>query len=208
MNRFTFSVRRVFHRSNQIGILILRSYGLTPSRYDLMMAIACQRQGFVPHADVVTLMGVRGPVISRMVSALVQRGLVVRRRDPRDGRRRLIGITRLGYLALRCAFKRVVRSGFIAKVTLRAITDAPDFAPEEPERAAQLVEQMTDALQTIQNNLDDTSSFRHGDGKRPRPVDVERNRPRPGMEKDWPGDDQPLCDWIRENLPLPPLIQA
>jgi len=204
MNRFTYAVRRVFHRSNQLGILMLRSYGLTPSRYDLMMAIAGQRQGFVPHADVVTIMGVRGPVISRMVSALVQRGFLVRKRDPLDRRRRLIGITRLGYFALRCAFKRVVRSGFISKVTLRAITDGPDCAPETPGRAAQLVKRMIDGLEALRNNLDDRSLFRHHDGKRPTPIDAAYLRPPPETERFWPGDDQPLCEWIRENLPLPP----
>jgi DNA-binding MarR family transcriptional regulator len=186
--------------------MMTRSYGLTPSRYDLMLAIDCQRQKWVPQKDVRELMGVRGPTVSRMVTALVRRGYLVRRRDPDDGRRRQITITRFGRQALGCAFDHIVKSGYMREVTERAVSDAEDFSPASAERVSARVEQMMSLLGALQNNLGDTSRFQHDDaGGRPPAIEYPIPIPFHDENGNWPGDDAPLFVWIAENLPLPPI---
>ncbi|MDB4993876.1 MAG: hypothetical protein JWM74_1308, partial [Myxococcaceae bacterium] len=79
VDRFSFSVRRVFHRLGQLGVMVTEAYGLTPARFALMRAIDCQRQEWVAHRDVYELLGVRGPTVSRMVGKLEDRGYLERR---------------------------------------------------------------------------------------------------------------------------------
>ena len=85
MNRLSFKVKRVFHRFVQLGVMMTRAYGLTPARFDLMLALECQRQKWVPHKDLRELLGVRSPTVSRMVTALVRKGLLHVGRDGARG---------------------------------------------------------------------------------------------------------------------------
>jgi DNA-binding MarR family transcriptional regulator len=184
--------------------MMTQSYGLTPSRYDLMFAIECQRQTWVPQKDVRELLGVRGPTVSRMVTALVRQGYLVRRRDPDDGRRRQITMTRLGRQSLRCAFNHIVKSGYMGDVTDRAVSDGADFSPASAEETTARVEKMLSLLEALQNNLGDTSRFQHDDaGERPPAIDHPIPIPFHDENGNWPGDDAPLFVWIAENLPLP-----
>ena len=204
MNRFSFSVRRVFHRWAQLGIMMTRSYGLTPSRFDLMQAISCQRQTWLPQKDLRELLGVRGPTVSRMVTALVLRGFLERRRDPDDGRRRQLRITRLGRMSLGCAFTHLVKTGYMREVTAHAVSDQEDFTPVTESKATASLERAMALLEKLQSNLGDMSRFRHGDdGRRPDAIEHPIFIPDHDEEGNWPGDDAPLYVWVAENLPLP-----
>jgi DNA-binding MarR family transcriptional regulator len=204
MNRFSFSVRRVHRRWAQLGILMTRSYGLTPARFDLMHAISCQRQAWLPRKDLRELLGVRGPTVSRMVMALVRRGFLEVRRDPEDGRRRQIRITRFGRMALGCAFTHLVKSGYMHDVTARAVSAAEDFTPALPEEADECLEKAMTLLEKLKSNLGDMSRFQHGDdGLRPAAIEHPIFEPDHDEWGNWPGEDPPVYFWIAENLPLP-----
>jgi DNA-binding MarR family transcriptional regulator len=204
VNRFSFAVRRVFHRLGQLGLMMTRDYGLTPSRFDLMRAIECQRQKWVPHRDVRELLGVRGPTVSRMVKALVERGYLVRRRDPEDARKSQIGITRTGRRALCCAFQFIVKSGYMREVTGRALSDYQDYGRASHAEAERCFEDMMTLLESLRRNLGDTARFEQpDDGSRPPPIAHPIFEPDRDAEGNWPGDDPGLYYWIGENLPLP-----
>jgi DNA-binding MarR family transcriptional regulator len=207
VNRFSFYVRRVFHRLGQLGVKMTRGYGLTPSRFDLMRAIECQRQTWVPHRDVRELLGVRGPTVSRMVKALVERGYLVRRRDPEDARRSQIGLTRTGRRALCCAFRHIVKSGYMREVTGRALSDHEDFGRASNALTARCYADMMELLESLRRNLGDTSRFQQpDDGSRPLPIEHPIFEPDHDEQGNWPGDDPPLYDWIANNLPLPGMM--
>jgi DNA-binding MarR family transcriptional regulator len=203
MNQVSFLIRRVFHRTEQLEVMMVRCYGLTPARFHLMRAIECQRQKWVPSRDVRELLGVRGPTVGRMVSALVRHGYLERRRDPEDGRRRQVALTRLGRRALRCAFQHVVKSGYMREVLERAVSDGDDYSPA-PGDALLCVAQAMAILVTLQRNLGDNSRFEHDDqGGMPPPIEHPIFLPDHDEHGNWPGDDPPLYWWIAENLPLP-----
>jgi DNA-binding MarR family transcriptional regulator len=203
MNRFSFCIRRVFHRLGQLGVIVTRSYGLTPSRFDLMHAIDCQRQEWVPHRDVRELLGVRGPTVSRMVTALVEKGYLVRRRDPKDARRRQIAITPEGRAALRDALQNLVKSGFMREVTGRALSDHEDFGRASDAYRDRCVAEMMSLLEALGRNLGDSSRFEHDDsGERPAPIAHPIFLPDHDEQGNWPGDDAPLYVWIAKNVPL------
>ncbi len=169
-----------------------------------MHAIECQRQKWLAHQDLCEILGVTHPTVSKMVKALVRIGYLDKRVDPEDARKRQIRITKLGWQALRCAFKHIVKSGYMRGVTARAVSDAVDYTPATPARAKKCVKEMMVFLETLKRNLGDTSRFEHDDaGGRPPPI------PHPIFESDrdeegnWPGDDPALYFWIGENLPLP-----
>jgi DNA-binding MarR family transcriptional regulator len=196
-------LKRVFHRLGQLGVIMTRSYGLTPSRFDLMRAVECQRQKWVPHRDVRELLGVRGPTVSRMVTALERKGYLMRRRDPTDARRSQIGITPVGRRALGCAVAHIVKSGYMREVTGRALSDYEDFGRATKKETARCLEEMMTLLEALQCNLGDTSRFRHADdGTRPPAIEHPIFQPDHDEDGNWPGDDPPVYVWIAENLPL------
>ena len=204
MNRLSFKVKRVFHRFVQLGVMMTRAYGLTPARFDLMLALECQRQKWVPHKDLRELLGVRSPTVSRMVTALVRKGLLVRRHDPEDSRRRQIGLTRFGRQVLRCAFQHIVKSGYMREVAGRAVSDSEDFSRATDEVRAARMEQVMSILGAMQSNLGDMSRFEHGDdGRWPLPIEPPIAIPYTDEEGNWPGDDPPVFAWVAENLPWP-----
>jgi DNA-binding MarR family transcriptional regulator len=206
MNQFSFSIRRVFHRLGHLGRMMTRSYGLTPSRFDLMHAIECQRQAWLPHQDLCEILGVTHPTVSKMVKALMRRGFVEKRPDPEDGRKRQIKLTRLGRTVLCCAHKHIVRSGYMRHVTARAVSDDTDYTILPEAEAAKCVEQMMTLLEALKRNLGDTSRFLHDDaGGRPPAIEHPIFEPDRDEKGNWPGDDPGLYFWIGENLPLPKL---
>ncbi|MDB4995317.1 MAG: MarR family [Myxococcaceae bacterium] len=204
MNRLTFSLKRVFHRSIQLGRKMTRPYGLTPSRFDLMRAIECQRQKWIQHKDVHELLGVCGPTVTRMAGSLVEKGFLERRDDPEDARRTQYRLTRLGRTALGCAVTHIVKSGYILKVSRRAVSDYEDFFPATEKEARRRLDEMMALLETLQRNLGDASRFVHSDdGRRPPAIEQPIFQADHDEKGNWPGDDPPLYVWIAENLPLP-----
>ena len=184
--------------------MMTRPYGLTPSRFDLMHAIECQRQPWLPHQDLCEILGVTHPTVSKMVKALVRIGYLETREDPDDARKTQIRITKRGRKALRCAFTHIVKSGYMRRVTARAVSDHIDYSPATAKEAAACVKQVMAYLETLKRNLGDTSRFEHDEaGGRPPPILHPIFQSDRDEDGNWPGDDAGLYFWIGENLPIP-----
>jgi DNA-binding MarR family transcriptional regulator len=184
--------------------MMTRPYGLTPSRFDLMHATECQRQPWLPLQDLCEILGVTGPTVSKMVKALVRRGFVEKRPDPEDARKRQIKLTKLGRKALCCAFTHIVKSGYMRKITARAVSDYEDYGRAPAAEAAKCVKQMMTLLETLKRNLGDTSRFEHDEaGGKPPAIEHPIFLSDRDEQGNWPGDYPGLYFWIERNLPLP-----
>jgi DNA-binding MarR family transcriptional regulator len=98
MQRLFFSVKRVHWRWQQRARRVLREVDvpLTPARFTLMRVLYTYRHG-IARFNLVKLLGVAGPVVSRMLKALEGLGLTERIRGvTRDARVVLVRATTAG----------------------------------------------------------------------------------------------------------------
>ena len=119
---FRHQIRRFLHFSEQAA----RAAGLEPQQHQLLLAV----KG-LPPGDLATIRNIAERLQLRhhstveLVDRLVRRGLVRRRRNPRDRREVLIGLTRQGEAILRQLSVHHVAE-------LRAICSALGQAPDLP----------------------------------------------------------------------------
>ena len=90
MNRMVFGLKRGFQRSLRWVRRTFQRFGITPARFDMLMAI-WPRAG-VWQSEVRTILGVNRATTSQMMRALVKLGLVRRTRDPDDKRQLRVAI--------------------------------------------------------------------------------------------------------------------
>jgi DNA-binding MarR family transcriptional regulator len=116
MNAHFFGTKRAFHAILQITRKPLASFGLTAARYDMLYAIfggfprlSC-RGCLTSQCELPRKLGVHKSVVSRMIRALEQLGLVARRRFRRDGRRLWVELTPAGFARLREAARCLARA--------------------------------------------------------------------------------------------------
>jgi DNA-binding MarR family transcriptional regulator len=97
MQGLFFSVKRVhwLWQMRARRVLRERDVPLTPARFTLMRVLHTYRLG-IARFNLAQLLGVAGPVVSRMVKALEALGLVTRFRDPYDRRVVVVLATREG----------------------------------------------------------------------------------------------------------------
>lgn len=70
--------------------------GLTPAQAEVLRFAARTRPDMATPGHLARLLGVRGPTAVGIVGPLIERGLVVRRRHPFDGRRSILQLTPAG----------------------------------------------------------------------------------------------------------------
>ncbi|QMV84460.1 MarR family transcriptional regulator [Corynebacterium hindlerae] len=75
---------------------VLKPYGITFSRFELLTLLMFSRTGALPMKKASSRLNIPPASITHMVSALEQAGLVERSPDPRDGRGVLVSITDQG----------------------------------------------------------------------------------------------------------------
>jgi DNA-binding MarR family transcriptional regulator len=113
MNAIFFANKRVFHGSMRMMRRPLQSFGLTSARFDMLYAL-------LPCDDIASWypkwqsrlrreLGVSASVVSRMLRALEQLGLV-RRRVSDDRRQREVRLTRRGKKCVREAYRSLRRA--------------------------------------------------------------------------------------------------
>ena len=115
MHAIAFGAKRAFHSFVRVARKPLRSWpGLTAARFDLMSAfypdIDTARPEFVElrQNELRQTLGVCASVVSRMVSALLERGWIARRRAPEDRRAWHLSLTPTGKHVIRSA-RRLLR---------------------------------------------------------------------------------------------------
>lgn len=94
-NQLCFSLYRASHAMVRAYRPLLDELGLTYPQYLVMLALW---QSNEPQSvgQIGELLGLDSGTLTPVLRRLEQRGLVVRRRDPHDERRRLIGLTEQG----------------------------------------------------------------------------------------------------------------
>lgn len=90
MKRVMYTLRRTFWRE-----LSAHQLCVTPAQYEVLRILAAYDYG-LPRFVLVKLLGVSGPVVSRMLGALEREGLIARGRPARDGRVVVVTLTDYG----------------------------------------------------------------------------------------------------------------
>ncbi len=97
MHRIFFGVKRVWYklRRNVEDMLDYCYFGVTPAQYDVLRILWAHEHGLARFV-LVRLLGVSGPVVSRMLRALENQGLIVREKDTRDRRLVIVSLSEAG----------------------------------------------------------------------------------------------------------------
>ena len=98
MHRMIFGLKRTFHVSLRAVRKALLHVGVTPARFDMLMAV-WPREGLW-QSSVRRILGAGRANASRMMIALEKLRLVTRRRDPDDKRQKQVRLTDLGAVLL------------------------------------------------------------------------------------------------------------
>lgn len=115
MHAILFSIKRTFHKSVWFGRFLLRSYVLTPSRFDILYILREHRD--LPslwQSRIREILGVARPTVSRMIRALEALGFITRTRSALDRRQWEIALTKHGRRIIEHAIKTILKSGIMA----------------------------------------------------------------------------------------------
>jgi DNA-binding MarR family transcriptional regulator len=192
------NLKRAFHSTVQVGLVLARPFRLTPSRYELMLALKCQRQIWFSQRRLRDLLGIAPSTLTRMIDSLVELGFLLRRRNPEDGRHNQLRMTLTGRRALAYTFRTYVKCGFAEYLFGRVMTDSIDGSIASVEtRDAALFDTMG-ALHPISVNSEREAWFDYGDNRQPRPV--------VHIEDD--DDDDAIDLWDNDEPPILKLLAA
>lgn len=108
MNQLSFSLKRSYYASLRLNHQVLRPFGITPARFDMLRYVA--ELGWMTQRELTSALGVSAPTVSRMLKALVQLGLVDKS-VALDARSRSITLTPKGNALVTSILSRVVGSG-------------------------------------------------------------------------------------------------
>ena len=111
MTPIQFGLKRAHHRSLQFSHQLLRPFGITPARFDMLMCIERLGNGF--QCDLVKALGVSAPTVSRMLKALVELGLVAKARFEEWGRVNMVALTMEGEALLKQIAEALYGSGIV-----------------------------------------------------------------------------------------------
>jgi DNA-binding MarR family transcriptional regulator len=111
MHALFFGLKRAHQASLRICRPMLAKMGLTPARFDLLYALMNRRSGTFQGKLQKTL-GVTRATVSRMLGSLEALGLIERRVDDVDRRRKRVSLTTLGRERIVQAHKDLTRSGW------------------------------------------------------------------------------------------------
>ena len=135
MHLVLFQMKRAYHSTLKFGHRLLKDFGLTPARFDLLYVImqrwwhyGSQRRNKegrnIRQYDIRRELGVSAPTVSRMLDSLEDLGLVRREEVEHDRRHRYVHPTVLCRKIMTLAAGLLVESGF-SDLMVRSI-----FVPE------------------------------------------------------------------------------
>jgi DNA-binding MarR family transcriptional regulator len=112
MHRVFFSVKRVHLRVVEESKVLLRRFGITPARFDLLRVVDAHEPHAVEQSMICRLLGVSATTVSRMLIALEKLGFIERTHVEGDRRRLLVRLSDDGWnrldeaiVACLCSFK-------------------------------------------------------------------------------------------------------
>jgi len=122
MDAIFFGLKRAHQGSLRVGHQLTKEFGLTPARFDLMVAVKRFREevpGHITQRELRRILGVSAPTVSRMVRSLEVLRLIWR--GPRSENTRRLGLTARGRALIRRALKRLFHSGLARRIADRAL---------------------------------------------------------------------------------------
>ena len=185
----TQTLKRAFHTTVRVGLVMSTPFGLTPSRYELMTAIKCQREIWFSQRTLRDLLGIAPSTLTRMIDALVECGFLLRRRDPEDGRYNQLRITLAGRRALAYTFRTYVKCGYADYVFGRGLTDSIDGSIASLHDREVALDVAQDALHPINLNFGREAFFEYRSRRQPGPVGHIEVDPTIDL---WDNDEAPI----------------
>lgn len=115
MHPISFAFKRGHIRAVVLHKELLHDLDITPARFDALFYLRL-KGGSAYQNEIWYELGLHPSTISRMITSMVARGLVVK--EPvnyGDGRRRIVTLTRKGFAAVVEAIKRFIRDDFLRR---------------------------------------------------------------------------------------------
>ena len=128
MHQIFFSIKRVHLRVVEIGRMLLKKYGLTPARFDMLRIIDVHGPEPVPQAKIRVLLGVSAATVSRMLISLEKLGFVERTKSKMDARNLLVALTGFGFEQVDEALVSLVGIGRAERMARRGVAFEPKLA--------------------------------------------------------------------------------
>ncbi len=125
MEKIIFGSKQFYLGTIRLTRRWLTPFGLTPARFNMLVAIATGGHRGLAQHDLLGLLGVTSATISRMLRSLEEIGLIVRKPHPRNPQRRWINVTAGGIYRLRAAIDEVVDSGELAFAVAEILNPQP-----------------------------------------------------------------------------------
>jgi DNA-binding MarR family transcriptional regulator len=156
MHRVWWGVHRASLCAIKVCKVMAKPFGLTPSRFHMLSAIAAEKVTWFPQRGLRELLGISAQTISRMLKSLVACGFIVKRVMEADRRRRELAFTRAGKEMFLRAFGTLVEGGLATHVAGRALTDLG--WPSTPAERAAAIDKFY-GLAELRFGLRDTALF-------------------------------------------------
>jgi len=121
MHQIFFSVKRVHLRVVEISKRLVREFGLTPARFDLLRVVDAHDPHPVLQSKICTLLGVSAATVSRMLISLEKLGFIERKKSSVDGRNLLVSLTVDGFNRLDGAIVAVISSRVAEFIARRGV---------------------------------------------------------------------------------------
>ncbi len=164
MNLLQFQTKRAHWRLWDFEAGLLRLFGTTPARLDMLQCIG--QNGAPTQGILVWQLGLSPSTVSKMLTLLADRGWIVRDIDPRDRRRRIARLTVRARELLERVMRVLFRSGIARKAQARCMVDLPDHPFE--------VVSFCERTRRVQWALEDRAPFRP-DSEEHWGVDLDRS---------------------------------
>jgi DNA-binding MarR family transcriptional regulator len=169
MHRVLWRVHRVSLQAIKVGKVMTAEFGLTPSRFHMLSAIACEQEDWFPQRALRELLGITAQTISRMVHSLIDCGFLVQRVVQGDRRRRELAFTGSGREIFRRAFGKIVEGSLASHVVGRALTDLA--WPTTKMARAQAIDEFECVMHRLRYGLRDDALFEYApENQQPSPV--------------------------------------
>ena len=116
MHQISFMLKRCFQSALRFHRKLSQPFHpkLTPARFDLLHTIVPRSS--TEQTEIVKMLGVTRPTISRMLRSLRQLGWIQRKRSPRHPRAWLISLTDAGRALMKCVSRAIFKRALMHKV--------------------------------------------------------------------------------------------
>lgn len=162
MHHLTFAMKRA-HWTGFLHLLrpLAAKYGLTPARFDLLHCIRLRRHEAFQRG-VARALGVTEATVSRMVTSMVEAGLLRRRRTTRGRRRNRLRMTNRGRRAYALVLRKLVRKPIERRLRVLVHRYYGRVTPDDAARSERL-RVLAEALRAACKVAGDASSLEYPD---------------------------------------------